>query len=379
MKRLEQSVLIFIVQQVRKGDKMNWTRRGFLSSLLASPLLTRGASLSANESSEKSTGETAESNSSGKRLVFQDGRFKILQLTDLHLNFSEEERIRKAGETLELIRKLLAVEKPDLTILTGDIITSDPVGLSGGLAEAWKRVGEPFAEAAVPFAAAFGNHDHERKESAAEQLAMIQASPWNVTRSDDPSLPGAGNCSLPIYGADGRPRRRIWLFDSHNTPNRQDLSTYDWIQNAQIQWYRRESEKIESAGHGREPGLAFFHIPLPEYWKIHHAEGTLGSANEDVCSPELNSGLFTAFVERGDIEGIFVGHDHVNDYIARYKGIALAYGRKTGVDSYGELACGGRIIELEEKNAGFKTSLTVRGERFFDFIFTPAPPRQTQV
>lgn len=355
---------------------MDKTRRGFLSSLAAAPFLAQGIRLYANDSPEKSLGsspaKSPENAADEKRLAFRGGRFKIIQFTDLHLHFAEEERMKKAVGTLDVIRKLLAVEKPDLAILTGDIVTADPTALSGGLAEAWKKVAEPFSEAAVPFAITFGNHDHEREASAAEQLAMIQASPWNLTRSDDPSLPGAGNCALPIYGANGRPCRRIWLFDSHSNPTNKDLSVYDWIKNEQIQWYRKESEKFESENSGRVPGLAFFHIPLPEYWKIHHAEGTLGNRNEDVCSPELNSGLFTAFVERGDIDGVFVGHDHVNDYIAPYKGIALAYGRKTGVDAYGDLSCGGRIIELNEEIAGFKSSVTVNGERLFDFTFPPA-------
>lgn len=52
--------------------------------------------------------------------------------------------------------------------------------------------------------------------------------------------------------------------------------------------------------------------------------------------------------------GTFVGHDHVNDYIGCLNNICLAYGCKTGLDSYGELPKGGRVIVLYE------------GERKFD-------------
>lgn len=353
---------------------MGWTRRGFLSTCVSVPAAAALVGLSNGRSDAASVKPGV---SDRPRLAFRDGRFKILQLTDLHLAF-DEERTAKAFATLDVVRRLVSAEKPDLTILTGDLITADSVSLSGALAEAWAILAEPFAEAQLPFAVTFGNHDHERKESAAEQLAMIQASAWNVTFSEDESLPGAGNCSLPIYGSDGKPKRRIWLFDSHSYPAQSGISDYDWIKNEQIQWYRKTSERIEQENGVLIPGLAFFHIPLPEYWKVHHAEGTLGTGNEDVCAPELNSGLFTAFFERGDIEGVFVGHDHSNDYIASYKRIALGYGRKTGTDSYGEHAHGGRIIELEENGAGFKTYITTGDERLLDYTFSPPPKPEAQ-
>lgn len=40
--------------------------------------------------------------------------------------------------------------------------------------------------------------------------------------------------------------------------------------------------------------------------------------------------LFTSVKECGDVMGIFVGHDHDNDYAVAYKEVLLAYGRYTG-------------------------------------------------
>lgn len=51
--------------------------------------------------------------------------------------------------------------------------------------------------------------------------------------------------------------------------------------------------------------------------------------------------------------GVFVGHDHDNDFIGIDKGIALGYGRVTGADAYGELTRGARIIELYEDQFKF--------------------------
>ena len=38
---------------------------------------------------------------------------------------------------------------------------------------------------------------------------------------------------------------------------------------------------------------------------------------------------------RGDMIGMFVGHDHANDYIIEYEGLYIGYGRKTGYGCYG--------------------------------------------
>jgi hypothetical protein len=58
--------------------------------------------------------------------------------------------------------------------------------------------------------------------------------------------------------------------------------------------------------------------------------------------------MFASFVEMKDVQGVFVGHDHNNDYIGITSGIALAFGRVGGTDAYGYLERGARIIELNE-------------------------------
>ena len=40
--------------------------------------------------------------------------------------------------------------------------------------------------------------------------------------------------------------------------------------------------------------------------------------------------MFAAMKEAGDVMGVFVGHDHDNDYAVMWKNILLAYGRYTG-------------------------------------------------
>ena len=135
---------------------------------------------------------------------------------------------------------------------------------------------------------------------------------------------------------------------------------YGWFHFSQINWYLQKSKEFTAANEGKPlPALAFFHIPLPEYtnaWnnKITHP---LGVKNEDVCSPDINTGMFSAMLESGDVMGTFVGHDHINDYIGAYYNIALAYGRVTKImkNPDEDPLAGGRVIVLIEGEHKFKT------------------------
>lgn len=65
-------------------------------------------------------------------------------------------------------------------------------------------------------------------------------------------------------------------------------------------------------------------------------------------------------MEKTFVMAAFCGHDHDNDFIGLHLGMALAYGRVTGAEAYGDLKRGARIIDLYE------------GERRFDtWIATP--------
>ena len=70
-------------------------------------------------------------------------------------------------------------------------------------------------------------------------------------------------------------------------------------------------------------------------WDTRDKHGVVGEKNEEVCPGSFNSGLFAAMLERGDVKGVFCGHDHVNDFIGNYYGIYLGYAANTGFGTYG--------------------------------------------
>lgn len=299
-------------------------------------------------------------------LRFKNHKFKIVQFTDLHL-INGKEYAQKNDSTYMLMRNIIAKEKPDFVVLTGDIV------VSGGAAQIWHEVVQPMTEAHVPFAVTFGNHDTETDLSKSQILELLQGNKYNMTHNADKRLSGVGNCSLPVFSSEGKEMPwAIYLFDSHAYPNNSALGTYDWIKNDQIQWYRKQSSAYARKEGKSINALAFFHIPLLEFEQVRNQKTTFGSIDEPVCSPSINSGLFLSFVEMGNVIGVFTGHDHNDDYVGQLAGICLGYGRKTGYASaYHEiLKRGARIIELYENEKKFDTHIRTINGTELDYSFT---------
>ena len=285
-------------------------------------------------------------------LKFNDGKFKIMQLTDLHWVVSDS---YAAGNdsTLTLIREMIHVERPDLVMLTGDVVTS------WNARKGWSRLCELFQVEKTPFAVTLGNHDEETDMTRDEIIEYLQQYSYNLTYDALPELTGAGNCALPVMSSDGNSEKwMLYLFDSQNNTQDRTFGYYDWIKFNQIEWYRNLSDETTKRNRRVLPSLAFFHIPFIEFETARWTCPEFGNKKEGVCAPNLNSGLFSSFVEKKDVIGVFVGHDHNNDYIVDFDGnIALAYGRKTGYNkAYDEkLSRGVRIINLTENDACFES------------------------
>jgi hypothetical protein len=275
------------------------------------------------------------------------GTFKIAQFTDIHWNPASENN----HKTLEIIRLVLEEEKPDLVIYTGDIVTKGP-SLKG-----WLDVTKPLVDSEISWAVTLGNHDDEAEVTREQIFELLVTLPGFVGIEGPADIPGTGNYVLPIMSSTSdKTAALIWCFDSHGYPTVKSQGDYDWIKFDQIAWYRNMSRYFSNANNRQAlPALAYFHIPLPEYKEVAEREGTVGRFEEKVCSPDINTGLFASFLEMGDVMGMFVGHDHVNNYIGIHHGIALGYGQVSGADSYGNFQRGSRIVELQEGIRGFNT------------------------
>ena len=278
-----------------------------------------------------------------------DGTFKIAQFTDTHYIHGDA----RADTVIKNIRHVMETERPDLVMLTGDVIYGKPAEQS------YRDVLDTIAAYGVPFGVVFGNHDDEQGLDRAALLRLTQSYPLNVTRTE-PGIHGFSNYALPIAGHAGPDTAAvIYCFDSNAYSQINGIKGYDYIHGGQVEWYRRTSRALTAAHGGTPlPAYAFFHIPLPEYSDAVADEDApfVGTRKERPCVPALNSGLFTAMKECGDVRATFVGHDHSNDYAVLWHGILLAYGRFSGGNTvYNDLPNGARLIELHEDGQQFDT------------------------
>lgn len=299
-----------------------------------------------------------------------EGKFKIAQFTDLHYTPEAPDEPLYA----ENIRKVLDAERPDLAVYTGDVIwkAKDPIA-------ALRAMMVPAAERGVPFCVTFGNHDRQFGKSLRELFDALKEMPLNLTDSVR-GVEGASNFILKVLPREGKGTAAlIYGLDSHMDSRLKGVDGYDYIAFSQVDWYRRSSAELTRENGGQPlPALAFFHIPLPEYRDAQFAEKAafVGTRRERVCSPQLNTGLFAAMREAGDVMGVFVGHDHVNDYVVKWHDIALGYGYCSGaggsIGGYAMRVNGARLIELTEGERSFRTWVRLRTGEVLDRVEFPA-------
>lgn len=298
-----------------------------------------------------------------KTLTFnKKGQFKIVQFTDIHYVPND----RNSDVALDLIKNVMEQEKPDFVVFTGDLVFGKPVK------KCFDDVLNIVIKYNTPWAFVFGNHDDEFGMSKKEMMNYIQNKAYSFTEYGDKNVYGVGNYAVELKDKWNRNLQMVMYFmDSGTYSPIKGIEGYDWFAFSQIAWYRDMSSAYTNANKGLPvPSLAFFHIPLQEYREMSSKENNIvGSRKENENPGALNSGMFTAMCESGDVVGVFVGHDHDNDYIGNHRGIALAYGRYSGGKTiYNNLGVNGcRIIELKEGKREFKSYIRLlTGEKLYN-------------
>ena len=295
----------------------------------------------------------------------KDGKFKIVQFTDVHFKYKNP----ASDIALERINQVLDEEQPDFVIFTGDVVYSAPAD------KGMLQVLEQVSKRKLPFVVTFGNHDNEQGMTREQLYDIIRQVPGNL-------MPDRGSVLSPDYvltvkaSSDAKKDAAVlYCMDSHSYSPLKDVKGYAWLTFDQVNWYRQQSAAYTARNGGKPlPALAFFHIPVPEYNEAASDENAIlrGTRMEEACAPKLNTGMFTAMKESGDVMGIFVGHDHDNDYAVMWKGILLAYGRFTGGNTeYNHLPNGARIIVLDEGARTF-TSWIRQKDGIVDKVTYPA-------
>ncbi|WP_257346706.1 metallophosphoesterase family protein [Pseudalkalibacillus decolorationis] len=308
-----------------------------------------------------------------------DGKFKIVQFNDTQ----DDERIDR--RTIELMEKVLDSEKPDFVVFNGDIITGG-CDTELEMKQAMNNVVHLVEKREIKWAITFGNHDEDSSSKSGmyenDMLKFYMKYKHNMNERGERGLTGTGNMNLLIRQSKGNKAAfNLWLLDSGRYAPAQiagqdfkGYPTWDWLRFNQVNWYYETSKKLEKRYRYKVPSLVFIHIPLWEHRFMWYASvdsrtqanhelavkkhNIVGERNEDECPGPINGGLFSAMLERGDVKGVFCGHDHVNTYCGNYYGIMLGYAGNTGFGTYGLSGAdrnrlrGARVFHLDENKEG---------------------------
>lgn len=138
-----------------------------------------------------------------------DGKFKILQVADLHYSVSrgvcKDTPLAPCpggadNLTTTLLGRVLDAERPDLVVFSGDQLNGQ--GTSWDARSVLAKFARGVTDRGIPWAAVFGNHDEEDGGRKEAQLRMMQALPYSLVERGPPDIHGVGNYVLKVKSAD---------------------------------------------------------------------------------------------------------------------------------------------------------------------------------
>lgn len=335
-------------------------------------LINLKANLKRNKIKNK-RGECFLSPFSVKSMKFNNGKFKILILSDLH------ERHENLKWTLHHMERAVEISKPDLVVLLGDNIAGEYKGVNKEKVKtAVLNITDFFNKQKLFFAPVFGNHDHEglcscenftEDEAKSFIMKLFCRSPYCLGEIGNVS--GVGNYNIVLKDSQNKTDIfSLFFLDSGTYAD----GGYGYVKKDTLNWYEKTvlSQKEEK---GKIlPSFVFQHIIVPEIYncltpfskkvkgsvKGHGSWGNLyfksnehfiksGCVCEGPCPPEKGSGQFDLTEALGSTLAIFSGHDHVNDFDAQYKKVRLIATPSAGYFSYGNKQ-GFRTVTLFEND-----------------------------
>lgn len=270
-----------------------------------------------------------------------DGELKILQLTDLHFSCGYITYALDCA-AVDAIYAIVKETRPDLIVLTGDIIS--PIVFTGatGNSELMARaIGALFEKIEIPWTLVYGNHDDEGFMSKSELSEYFSAQPFSLFLKGPDTIDGEGNSVIKVKNEDGTLRHALFFLDS----NGGSVTGYDNPHKNQIEWYKETVDRLR-AEYGEFESVLYQHIPPKEMQTLADAYekgdtnveklyGELVELNKRVAYGE-DHGLYDALVLKGTTKYVFFGHDHTNLAAFRDKndGIVLSYSPSIDFSAY---------------------------------------------
>lgn len=313
----------------------------------------------------------------------ENGEFTVLHITDFHECLNERDVLLE--DNVNVILNAIADCNPDLIVFGGDNVF--PLSMASEVIKhdtllTISAFAEVMNEQKIYWTMVFGNHDDECLYTKVQQTEHAKSvSSYFLGSVDDEDdyyvfydeqNNMVGNYIYPIYSHDKKSvKYNVMCLDSGSVFGSANMHvSYNTIQDSQVEWYSKTCDAISKANDNAIiPIVSFFHIPLEEhelYYNYRNNENDVirwvGNFGGYSLS-EYDNELFETAVERGDMTGIFTGHNHYNSITMLCKtdnqNVVLSTTRQAGVynDGSGTHYNGfSRVINLKE-NGLFSTYL----------------------
>ncbi len=294
-----------------------------------------------------------------------DRDLKVVQLTDVHIGGGSMS-LESDKRAMNAVAALLTYEKPDLVVITGDMVY--PVPFQAGTFNnslSTKMIISLLETLGVYYTVCFGNHDSEaygthKREEISDMWAADDLK-YSLYQEGPDDIYGFGNHVIKVKNSDGIVTNAFFMLDSNEYVDGDILGIqwkYDSIHEDQINWYKETVLAIDAANKAVKSdypmfkSLAFFHIPLEEFgiaWNeykdnghqdtedVKVLDGYFHEDGEKSYSGIYGCNMYETMQELGSTKGVFCGHDHTNNAIINYKGINLVYGMSIDYLAYSEL------------------------------------------
>ena len=291
--------------------------------------------------------------------------FVLLNLSDPQLTQDEwASDCPRLAILKKTISELVERVHPDLITVSGDISYAEHRPAYDHFADFMDSFG-------IWWAPVWGNHDNQGGPGAIREIAeSYLLRPYCLFELGPEEL-GCGNYVIRIEEK-GRPVTALFMMDTHDCEPCEavhpERSFWSQLHQNQLDWYREQARALKQKGF-RDSAM-IMHIPFKAYQDAFKAafnasidpktlsfeqtlDGTCwndgykdayGCLHEGIGSHPLDNGALDLLAEEDFTKYVICGHDHINNFVIKFKGIWLVYSMKTGAGCYWEPALNGGTV-----------------------------------
>lgn len=286
----------------------------------------------------------------------------VLQLTDTQIMDGAQTRPTQSQGDIETFKTEYAYKycfdyiteiveeiKPDLIIMTGDIV----YGKYDDDGSMLKRLTDFMDGFEIPWAPVFGNHDQEATVGVDWQCEQFENAEYCLFKQRD--LTGNGNYTVGLVQGD-RLIRVFYMLDSNGCCDASEASLANGHTSRivgfgrdQTEWYEKSLKSLTTDSPDTKISFAFHIQPkvfgdaLSKYgffqsaprldiyidYESDRADGDFGYVGRPMKSQWDNDAAVYGKIKAWGVDSFFVGHEHCNSASVIYDGVRLQYGQKS--------------------------------------------------